>query len=184
VQVEARLMQDLRGAAELVARDLRRAGYWSAAASGVRVEDETVVANPYAAIAPVDAPDAAVTLSFATAASAAATATADDSERFGFRLRGGAIEMQLGARNWQALSDPGTLVVTAFQVEPQPDDVSLAAFCAEACPTDSTACPPRQRVRSFAISIAGRSALDGGIVRSLQTRVRGRNDVVIGSCEG
>ena len=35
-QVEARLMQDLRGAAELVARDLRRAGHWAAAASGVR----------------------------------------------------------------------------------------------------------------------------------------------------
>ena len=36
VQLEARLMQDLRSTAELVARDLRRAGYWAASASGVR----------------------------------------------------------------------------------------------------------------------------------------------------
>ena len=48
VQVEARLMQDLRGAAELVARDLRRAGHW--AASGVRHGDELISANPHADI--------------------------------------------------------------------------------------------------------------------------------------
>jgi type IV pilus assembly protein PilW len=50
VQVEARLMQDLRGAAELVARDLRRAGHWAAAASGVRHGDELISANPHADI--------------------------------------------------------------------------------------------------------------------------------------
>ena len=30
----------------------------------------------------------------------------DSNERFGFRLRNGAIEMQLGDGNWQALTDP------------------------------------------------------------------------------
>ena len=33
--LEARLMQDLRTAADLVSRDLRRAGYWGAAVDGV-----------------------------------------------------------------------------------------------------------------------------------------------------
>ena len=39
-----RLQQDLRSAAELVARDLRRAGYWAAPAASRP--------NPYAAFAP------------------------------------------------------------------------------------------------------------------------------------
>ena len=43
-QVETRLMHELRGAAELVGRDLRRAGHWSASASGVRVDDSDVAA--------------------------------------------------------------------------------------------------------------------------------------------
>ena len=106
VQIEARLMQDLRGAAELVSRDLRRAGHWAAAASGVRRGDESIVVNPHAEIAAASGAAAVVALSFSNGAGDAVSV--DDSERFGFRLRNGAIEVELGARNWQALSDPGT----------------------------------------------------------------------------
>ena len=55
---EARLMQDLRTTAELVARDLRRAGHWSAAASGVRVDGDVAapLANPHAPISTGAAP--------------------------------------------------------------------------------------------------------------------------------
>jgi type IV pilus assembly protein PilW len=181
VQGETRLMHDLRTTAELDARDLRRAGHWSSAASAVRQGDETVAANPYAVIAPATAVASAVTLSFSTSESG--TATVDDAERFGFRLRGGAIELQLGLRNWQALSDPGTLVVTAFSVEPRVDETALATFCERPCTAGSTTCPPRQQVRSFAITIAGRSAVDSRVQRSLHSSVRVRNDVVVGSCE-
>jgi type IV pilus assembly protein PilW len=181
VQVEARLMQDLRTTAELVARDLRRAGHWSAAASAVRRGDEPVAANPHAAIAPATVAASAVALSFSTAE--ADTAVVDDAERFGFRLRGGAVELQLGLRNWQALSDPATLVVTAFSVEPRVDEAALAAFCERPCAAGSTTCPPRQQVRSFAVTIAGRSAVDPRVQRSLRSSVRVRNDIVVGSCE-
>src|SRR6188472_3053550 len=93
-----RLMQDLRGAAEIVPRDLRRAGHWAAAESGVRRGDEPIVVNPHAEIAAASGPAAVVALSFSTGAGDAASI--DDSERFGFRLRNGAIEVELGARNW------------------------------------------------------------------------------------
>ena len=55
---QARLMQDLRATSELVARDLRRAGYWSAAASGVRIDGDVSapLVNPHASIAPALAP--------------------------------------------------------------------------------------------------------------------------------
>ena len=114
VQIEARLMQDLRGAAELVGRDLRRAGQWAAAASGVRLGDAIGTVNPHIEIAPANVAASAVALSFST--DSGVPDAVDDSERFGSRLRAGAIEIQLGARNWQALSDPQTLVVTAFSV--------------------------------------------------------------------
>ena len=182
LQTEARLMQDLRAATELVARDLRRAGHWSAAASAVRRGDEPAIANPHAAIAPASAASSAATLSFSTTDGDAAAV--DDDDRFGFRLRGGAIEMQLGARNWQALSDPGTLVVTAFSVEPRLQEADLATFCERPCAAGSTTCPPRQQVRSYAVTLAGRSTLDPQVTRALRSSVRVRNDIVVGSCEG
>lgn len=181
VQLEARLMQDLRGAAELVGRDLRRAGHWAAAASGVRRGDEPVAVNPHAEMAPASAAAGVVALSFSTGAGDATSV--DDSERFGFRLRNGAIEMQLGTRNWQALSDPATVVVTSFSVVPRVDEADLATFCAKACAAGNTTCPPRQQIRSYAISVAGRSAIDPLVTRELRSAVRVRNDVVVGSCE-
>ncbi len=181
---EARLMQDLRTTAELVARDLRRAGYWSAAASGVRVPGDAVapIANPHASIVPTLAASSTVALSFSNGNSDAASV--DDSERFGFRLRGGAVELQLGAGNWQAINDPATFVVTTFRVEPRIDEVSLAAFCAAPCAVGSTVCPPRQQIRSYTVSLAARLATDATTTRALRTSVRARNDAVLGSCEG
>ncbi len=184
VLAEARLMQDLRATVALVARDLRRAGHWSAAASGVRIDGDPIapLANPHASIMPGAAPASGVALSFSNGGRDASAV--DDSERFGFRLRGSVVELQLGAGNWQALNDPATLVVTAFAVEPSIEEVSLAPFCALPCAAGSAVCPPRQQIRSFAVQLVGRSAADPAVARSLQTRVRTRNDAVVGSCEG
>ena len=183
LQTEARLMQDLRSAADLIARDLRRAGYWAAAPSGVRGADGTAPAvNPYSADAVDAAASDAIGLSFSR--DAVENGSVDDSERFGFRLRAGAVEIQLGLGNWQALTDAGTLVVTAFRVEPRSDEVSLAAFCERSCAASGASCPPRQLVRSFAVTLAARSARDAAVTRSLQSSVRLRNDAVLGSCAG
>ncbi len=168
---------------DLVSRDLRRSGYWAAEASGVRNDDgSAVVANPYAAVTPEAAASDAVRLSFSRDASE--NDVVDSNEQFGFRLRNGAIELQLGDSNWQALTDPATLVVTTFSVEPHVEETSLAPFCAEPCAAGSTWCPPRQQVRSYAIAIAGRSVLDANVRRSVQSAVRLRNLAVVGSCEG
>ena len=181
--IEARLMQDLRSAADIVSRDLRRAGYWAAAASGVRSDDgSAVVANPYAAVTPDAAASDAVRLSFSRDASE--NDVVDSNEQFGFRLRNRAIELQLGDGNWQALTDPATLAVTTFSVEPHVEESRLAAFCTEPCAAGSTTCPPRQQVRSYRVAIAGRSVLDANVRRSVQSAVRLRNVAMVGSCEG
>ena len=181
VQVEARLMQDLRAAAELVGRDLRRAGHWAAAASGVRSSDAPALVNPHADIATTPGAAAVVALSFSTAAGDAASV--DDGERFGFRLRNGAVEVQLGVANWQALSDPGTVVVTSFSVVPRVEEADLATFCAKPCSAGSTTCPPRQQIRTYTVRVAGRSMTDPLVARELRSVVRVRNDVVVGRCE-
>jgi len=182
LQLEARLMQELRSTAGIVARDLRRAGYWAASASGVRSDAASAPAiNPHRALSPQGAASSAVQLSFSR--EAGDDLALDDDERFGFRLRNGAIEVQLGAANWQAISDAGTLLVTAFDVAPVVDLIDLQAFCERACAAGSTTCPPRLQVRSFALSIEARSAVDPAVVRALRSSVRVRNDAVVGSCQ-
>ena len=182
VQVEARLMQDLRIAADVVARDLRRAGYWAEAASGVRGDDGSVaLANPYGAISPALAASDAVRLSFSRDASE--NGVVDANERFGFRLRNAAVELQLGDGNWQALTDPATLAVTTFSVAPELEETILERFCPAPCVAGSASCPPRQQVRRFAIEIGGRSARDPSVQRSVETAVRLHNGSVIGACD-
>ena len=182
--LEARLMQDLRTAADLVSRDLRRAGYWGAAVDGVWSDGaSSVAANPYAALSPAAAASDAT--SFGYSRDATENHTVDSNEQFGFRLRNGAIEIQLGAGNWQALTDAGTLTITQFTVTPTVQSVSLEAFCAVPCPPASAvtaACGPQQQVRSLALAITGRLVTDASVKRSLRSSVRLRNDLVVGAC--
>ncbi len=179
--LEARLMQDLRTAADLVSRDLRRAGYWAGATEGVWLAGASgVVANPYAAVSPgAAASDAA---SFRYSRDATENHLVDGNEQFGYRLRAGVIELQLGAGNWQALTDAGTLTVTEFSVTPFTQDISLQGFCATDCPAGSSTCPPRQQVRSLALVISGRAAVDARVTRSIRSDVRLRNDPITGAC--
>jgi type IV pilus assembly protein PilW len=179
--LEARLMQDLRSATDLITRDLRRAGHWGSAGDGVwSAGASSVSANPYVALAPVDAASDAV--SFRYSRDASENNLVDGNEQFGFRLRHGAIELQLGAGNWQALTDADTLVVTTFSVTPRVQDIDLGQFCTRPCPPGASSCPPHQQVRSLALTIAGRLAADAAVQRSLHSEVRLRNDPVVGAC--
>ena len=180
---EARLMQDLRTAADIATRDLRRAGYWAGATDGVWAAGAGgVAANPYVALAPGSAASDAA--SFRYSRDTTENNVVDSNEQFGFRLRNGAIELQLGAGNWQALTDAGTLTITAFDVTPTVQDIDLGAFCATPCPAGSATCPPHQQVRSLALLISGRLVADPSVTRSLRSTVRVRNDPVAGACAG
>ena len=179
--LEARLMQDLRTAADVVTRDLRRAGYWAGATSGVWSAGATAVAsNPYVAVSPSSAASDAV--GFRYSRDSTENNSIDSNEEFGFRLHNGAIEMLLGAGGWQALTDAGTLTVTAFSVTPSVERIALEGVCSEACTAGSTACPPQQEVRSLALLISGRSVTDALVTRSVRSRVRLRNDSFTGAC--
>jgi type IV pilus assembly protein PilW len=175
---ESRLQHDLQAAVEVVTRDLRRAGYWADAAAGLSRNGTAALDNPYASF-DLAASNAAVGFSYSRDESE--NQRVDDNERFGFRLHAGAIEMLLGSGNWQALTDTGTLVVTALALTPDVRETALDGLCERPCPSTDASCP-RLQVRSIDLAITARSTADPALVRSARSRLRLRNDVSVGAC--
>jgi type IV pilus assembly protein PilW len=176
--IEGRLLQDLRTSADVVTRDLRRAGYWGDATVVLSQTGQPRIENPYNALAPASAASDAVSFRFSR--DTVENHTVDSNEQFGFRLRRGVLEMLLGGSGWQAMTDSGTMVVTAFSVTPLVQEIALQGVCEQTC--SSASCSPTQQVRSLGISITGRSAADARVLRTVRINVRLRNDAVSGAC--
>jgi len=174
---ESRLVQDLRSAADLVTRSARRAGYWGDAAAGVAQGTSAPRANPYVSL--TDAPEH---VDYAFSRDATENHVVDTNELHGFRLQKGVIEMKLGGGGWQAVTDRGTLLVTAFEVVPSVQERALGSLCITACSPGDPHCPPRHHVRSLAVHISAQSAADPSVMRSITSEVRLRNDAVVGVC--
>jgi prepilin peptidase dependent protein B len=180
--LEARLMQDLRTAADIVSRDLRRAGYWAGAADSLQTtSSRTLAVNPYTSISGGDA--ASDEVDFRYSRDETENNVVDVNEQFGFRLRNSAVEIELGAGNWQALTDAQSLKITGFKVTPSVQDIPLLGFCANDCSSGNAMCPPHQQIRSLDVVITGTLANDARVLRTLHTSVRLRNDPLVGSCE-
>jgi prepilin peptidase dependent protein B len=181
--LEARLMQDLRTASELITRDLRHAGYWATAEQGVAVAAATaVVANPYAAT--WLASDASNAINFTYSRDGAENNLVDSNDQIGYRLRAGVVEVHVGAGGWQALTDSATLNVTEFGITATVQPIDLDGFCAKPCASGLATCSPRQEIRMLTLAIGGNLIGDGGVSRRLQSEVRVRNDTLAGACAG
>ncbi|HEY9063832.1 MAG TPA: prepilin-type N-terminal cleavage/methylation domain-containing protein [Burkholderiaceae bacterium] len=175
---DARVTQELRGAMDLMVREARRAGHWGAAATR-----SGTMSNPYAAIAPNAAASDAMALRYSQDDSSVVdNNTVDSAEQFGFRLRGGAIEAQLGERNWQAVTDATAMVITRLRIEPHVESTELESACSLACAGMPSCVGPRVQVRSLVIEVGARAANDAAITRSARTTVRLRNDDVSAGC--
>jgi type IV pilus assembly protein PilW len=181
LMLETQMQQDLRAAADLIARDLRRAGYWGAAESGVWTASAVSVAsNPYTPMSATVSGTAASAVTFAYSRSAIENNSIDATDESGFRLsNAGVIEMRTGA-GWQALTDVNTMRVTNFQVILTKSDIALACF--NACPVGAANCPPTQSVREFEILIDATAVHDSNVQRGVRSKARLRNDVVVGAC--
>lgn len=179
--LETQVQQDLRAAADMVVRDLRRAGFWGAAETGAwQGDDPNVAANPYAEITPADAGAAVEQVDFRYSPAAAEDNVVDaDREQFGFKLEGGSIKMRIGGV-WQSLTDTNALEVTRFDISVERQTVQQACF--NECPGGGTACWPTQDVRRFTVEIAGRAVNDAAVQRSVRDSVRLRNDTRNGAC--
>jgi prepilin peptidase dependent protein B len=181
--LETQLQQDLRAAADLISRELRRAGFWRDVhrSTAAAAELQGRLENPYRAVSPEPGTDSTDLVSFSYAdRQRTENNSVDDDERLGFRLNGITLETQLGNGNWQALTDPAVMRVTQFVVQPLLQEVTLE--CALACSPGGSVCPPRQQLRSYAIDIRAEAVHDSRVQRSIRTLVRLRNDLLIGEC--
>jgi hypothetical protein len=104
----------------------------------------------------------------------------------GFRLNGDVLQTNMGASNWQDLTDRSTVRITAFNVssqrEPPLTEPPLRVPCPNDCLGGGNACWPTVTVRELVVTITGQSATDPAVQRSLRTTVRLRNDEVEGAC--
>jgi len=203
--LEAQVQQDLRTAADMISRDVRRAGYWGRAYCNIwpAVQDLTNCPgpNPYNTLAPADAPapDGTGTLVYdrSTDAEGGADFNSDDGlidavagrarERVGFRWNeaAGTIEYMVGNNNWQALTDPAVLRVTQFSMTL--DTRALPLPCAAAgCQAQGGGpqCGGQVTVRSrdLTFTIVARAVHDAAVQRSLRENVRLRNSVAVEQC--
>lgn len=191
---EVRLMQDLRAAADLVTRDLRRAGYWGGAEQAVADGTQaSPLPNPYAGLWPDAQAGSTTALGYSYSRDETEDNLASNNERFGFRLnaRTHVLEMRLGGTaiapdtgdSWQPLTDPNAIQITGFAVTTTQHNLSLLAHCpTPACGSGSSACPPRLQVNELAVEIGATDPRDSSLTRVLRTQVRTRNDFVSGTC--
>lgn len=169
--VETQLQQDLRGAADIITRELRRAG--------TGTEDEALNTIWYPGTPEVRYNLKAAALSVSTGlVTFDYTANAAPGP-YGFRLSSGIIETRLGASGWQDLTDGNVMTVSSFT-----PTLSVASAtpiqlpCPSLCADDTSDCWPRFQVREVNIGITAQAKSDGAVKRSLTSRVRLRNDFV------
>jgi type IV pilus assembly protein PilW len=171
--VETRVNQDLRAAADLIARDLRRAGYWERATSGVwQGAASSVTPNPRAAVT-------------STANTVVYEYDKDSTDVYfaGFRLDGGRILMRTSASAEQEVTDPSAMTVTDLNIAPVTRVIDLLSRCeVTTCPAGSTTCPPTLTIRQFNLTLQGRAVTDARVVRQIEETIRVRNDQFSGAC--
>lgn len=129
--VEARISQDLRAATDIIARDLRRAGYWGGSLDGVTAAPQlssyrSIVSN-------------ASSVAFNYAQDPGNNNALENNEYFGFQRAvdnngTGFIQMKMGRDagnndNWQPLTDPRSVNVTNFEVAAGAEEISLGSIC-------------------------------------------------------
>lgn len=178
---ESRLNEDLRNAADLLTRDLRRAGYWGNAIKGTQAIGAGAIttANPYS-----DGSASAQQVNYRFSKDQEVVendALDDDKEQFGFRLHDKAIQMQDGKDNWSDITDKTSVEITTFTVTPTVTTISLGDACPNVCLPGAPNCP-FATVRSYAVLLHGVSVRDSSLQRTLRSTVRVRNDQVSGSC--
>lgn len=174
--LETQLQQDLRAAADIITRELRRAGHWQAAQQALAAAPVPAAANPHALLAksatqPVVDGEPASEVRYQLNSSTGVTGP------FGFKHEGHALKTLLAGAGWHELTDPNTLHVTAFSVTPR-FGPAMRLPCPQLCADGTADCWPTATVRELVVDIAGQSAVDAAVQRSLRTVVRVRNDWV------
>lgn len=186
--LETQVQQDLRAAADLMLRDLRRAGFWTLPENGVWAAGQALQRSNYGAVAMTVANDG-LSYNFSRADNRTSQApkfpedNAVDPARevFGFRVRNGTLQFLLGGA-WQPLTDPATLEVTEFAVNIRTQTSALEEFCPRSCAAGAVCEPFVQQIRHVDLRLVGRAVHDADVVRSVNLSTKVRNDAISGVC--
>jgi len=195
--LETQIQQDLRAVADLMVREVRRAGSWSIPQKGIwapataTLPSGTAMSNPYLSddefsVTTVNGNEV-LRYSYAKHAERLGTPSPPEdnvvdpgTEQFGFKLDGGTIKFLLGG-NWQPMTDRTTLNVTGLRITVNSQENSLADSCENLCDPTSGTCPT-QTQRRLNIELSGQSAHDAAVTRVLRLSARLRNDAITGAC--
>jgi prepilin peptidase dependent protein B len=180
---DARLTQDLNVAMELMARDLRRAGYSSAAQGNPAAV--SAPANPFTQETVAGAGDGGINLAtagcvlYAYDAPATENGNLDVVERLGFRLQAGTVQAGTSATTcatgaWQAVTDPGLSEITALSFQYM--DGNGAAAAPQRPLVAASGVTWAVCTRLIQVTLTGRLRSDPNVTRTLTQNVRVRND--------
>lgn len=167
--LETQLQQDLRAAADIVTRELRRAGARANAWDGIWSPNAAAQHNPLSAISTNSGTVSDLTYSYSRRAG-----------EFGpwrFVLQGGVIRVRPQSGTLQDLTDGNVMVVDTFNITVQPA-TSVRLPCPTLCPGGTVDCWPRVTVREYLVEITARAKHDANVRRSVRSTVRQRNDWV------
>lgn len=167
---EVRLHDNLNVASDLVAHELRRAGYWRGATHAADVPSEI---NPNGAIGlTTSGSPAGVKVSFSRDGG-----NADGSEDASVRLQvvSGTLKMAIGAGTLQPVTDPDAVQVTRLTLQPTTRVVSLGHLCAPACSSTMPGCPALT-IRSYDLTLDATSPTNPQATYSVHESIRVRND--------
>lgn len=202
--LEAQVQQDLRTTADMISRDVRRAGFWgkaycqvwpaqAPAAQGGDPVNCPAQPNPYAAFELTAAP-ASLEYDRSTDFEGAASFNADDDrvdnvadrprEHVGFQFNenAGTIEYLVGD-SWQALTDPAVVRITQFTMTLT--SRNLPVPCADVgCQARGPQCggPVTVQSRDLNFTIVAQAVHDANVRRSLTENVRLRNSLPVEQC--
>jgi len=199
--LETRVNQDLRAAADLIARDIRRAGYWASATSGIfsTTGTGTAAPNPYIGILLNTETQYASKIEYQYERDTT-QALVQPSEEAGFLVNSGVLKFKNGGA-WQEFNKPSVVSITELTISSVAParKVELSGYCACMTSTDpSVRCDqadfaaggghvgdsvrPFMEIRQFDIVLKGEAAADASVRREIRETVRVRNDKMSGCC--
>jgi type IV pilus assembly protein PilW len=171
----SRLNQQLQNSLNLMANDIRRAGYWSNAANDIGLDQNT---NPFMASgADITTNVANNCILFAydqnSNGTLPAISSSIDDKRYGYRLTnqilqarppGAPFNCTTAAADWENMTDPNFVLITALSFN---------------LTTATLTTGPGSRginLRNVTITITGQLANDASITKTLTQQIRIRND--------
>jgi type IV pilus assembly protein PilW len=169
--LETQLQQDLRAAADIITRELRRIGTMQTPTAAVAFAGNEAVQNPHSSVTLASSgPAADIEFSYHRRGAEVGP--------WRFVLQNGIIRTRTGGGfALQDLTDGNVMRVTRFEINPTVS-TGIRIPCPKLCPSGGVDCWPELHVREYEVIIEAEARNDNRVRRTLRSVVRSRNDLV------